>query len=459
MMDIDKPNEQNITTHDNTADTAEKDKIKIQEVSEQDSQNLDEMPSANQQDRDTQSQKKLKTLAIFIGAILVSIVGIVMASSRYSENKEKKKAQEAEAVAQEQKKMATGSVNIADDQKRIQDSKFHDIPPPAGATDDTLATETATTPTITPRPADDVYIPPTPIPNSERNKDSMKAYQDYTPPAPMPIPTYAPNPMLFDDEPSVAQAEPTPIQNPQPIIQVQEPPVADVLVDVYGTKRLTAGATPVSDKIAEPVANLKQNERAKRHSNNSFTLTKGTNIPCVLKTKIDSTYQGFAVCQVSKDVYSSNGKILLIERGSSVFGEQNIQIKHGQARVYVIWQRLDTPKGVSVNLESPATGQLGEMGIGARVNNHFGKRFGGAIMLSLIQDAISAGTTRLQQRQTTGQTTIDNTSSTAEGMAEKALENSINIPPTAVVHQGTRINILVNKDMDFSGVYGVERAN
>lgn len=32
MMDIDKPNEQNITTHDNTADTAEKDKIKIQEA-------------------------------------------------------------------------------------------------------------------------------------------------------------------------------------------------------------------------------------------------------------------------------------------------------------------------------------------------------------------------------------------------------------------------------------------
>lgn len=42
-------------------------------------------------------------------------------------------------------------------------------------------------------------------------------------------------------------------------------------------------------------------------------------------------------------------------------------------------------------------------------------------------------------------------------MAEKALENSINIPPTAVVHQGTLINILVNRDMDFTSVYGVKR--
>ena len=121
----------------------------------------------------------------------------------------------------------------------------------------------------------------------------------------------------------------------------------------------------------------------------------------------------------------------------------------------MIWQRIETPKGVSVNVDSPATGQLGEMGVGARVNNHFGKRFGGAIMLSLIQDAISAGTTHLEKdKSKAGQTTIENTSS----IAEKALENSINIPPTAIIHQGTLINILVNRDVDFSSVYGVERA-
>ncbi|MGD6739552.1 hypothetical protein ACP5PY_25755 [Photobacterium leiognathi subsp. mandapamensis] len=37
-------------------------------------------------------------------------------------------------------------------------------------------------------------------------------------------------------------------------------------------------------------------------------------------------------------------------------------------------------------------------------------------------------------------------------MASKALENSINIPPTGYVPIGTRLNILVARDIDMSNV-------
>lgn len=418
---------------------SKKDNKKINEATTPDDKKIDDIPSANAQGRDTDNNKKLKTLAIFIGAIVVAIAGIVMASSRYSENKEKRKAQEAEAIAQNHKTMATGTVDIKSDQAQIQNSKMYDIPPPVDATTDEQADATQTPPVVT--PVEEPYIPPpNPVPTSQYNDTVAYA------PAPIPTQSYASNPNLFDDE------EPA----PQPQNQVQAPPApADVLVDVYGAKALRAS----TEQQSQDDQRTNATETAKRRSNTSLLLTKGTSIPCVLKTKIDSTYQGFTVCQVSKDVYSANGQTLLIERGSSVFGEQNVQLNQGQARVYVIWQRIETPKGVSVNVDSPATGQLGEMGVGARVNNHFGKRFGGAIMLSLIQDAISAGTTHLEKdKSKTGQTTIENTSSTAESIAEKALENSINIPPTAIVHQGTLINILVNRDVDFSSVYGVERA-
>lgn len=417
----------------------EKDNKKINEATTLDDKTVDEMPSANAQGRDTNNNKKLKTLAIFIGAILVAIAGIVMASSRYSENKAQREAQEAEAIAQDQKKMANGSVNIADDQAKIENNKA--LPPPIDATtdDELIASEPVTTPAVTPRQDEPYTPPPNPVPTSQY--DSTVAYA----PAPVPAQTYAPNPALFDNEDE---------KIPQPQVQVQAPKAeAGVLVDVYGAKAVLTSTNQ------ENAPTRTTTQTAQRRGNTSLILIKGTSIPCVLKTKIDSTYQGFTVCQVSKDVYSANGKTLLIERGSSVFGEQNVQLNQGQARVYVIWQRIETPKGVSVNVDSPATGQLGEMGVGARVNNHFGKRFGGAIMLSLIQDAISAGMTHLEKNKSTqGQTTIENTSNTAESIAEKALENSINIPPTAIVHQGTLINILVNRDVDFSGVYGVERA-
>ena len=427
---------------------SEKDNKKINEATTPDDERIDDIPSANEQGRDTNSNKKLKTLAIFIGAILVAIAGIVMASSRYSENKAKRKAQEAEQIAQDQKKMADGTVDIASDQAKIESSKMYNIPPPADATTDEQVDATRTPPAVTPRQDEPYTPPPNPVPTSQY--DSTVSGRDYALPAPVPVQTYIPNPTLFDEEDE--KPAPAPQPQPQPQVQAQAPKAeTGVLVDVYGAKAVLANANQENAPTRKTV------ETATRRGNTSLMLIKGTNIPCVLKTKIDSTYQGFTVCQVSKDVYSSNGKTLLIERGSSVFGEQNIQIKHGQARVYVIWQKIETPKGVSVNVDSPATGHRGEMGVEARVNNHFGKRFGGAIMLSLIQDTISNASTHLQKKQSENQTTIDNTSSTMQDMATKALENSINIPPTAIVHQGTLINILVNRDMDFTSVYGVER--
>ncbi|MDI5545511.1 conjugal transfer protein TrbI, partial [Salmonella enterica subsp. enterica serovar Cerro] len=41
----------------------------------------------------------------------------------------------------------------------------------------------------------------------------------------------------------------------------------------------------------------------------------------------------------------------------------------------------------------------------------------------------------------------------AEDMASKALENSINIPPTGYVLPGTVITVIVAQDIDFSSVY------
>lgn len=100
------------------------------------------------------------------------------------------------------------------------------------------------------------------------------------------------------------------------------------------------------------------------------------------------------------------------------------------------------------------------MGIDAKVNTHFWKRFGGAIMLSVIQDAISVARSRLEGKEdNTGNnnTTIKNTESTASSMAEEALRHTINIPPTATVNAGTVINIMVVRDVDFADVYKLQK--
>lgn len=126
--------------------------------------------------------------------------------------------------------------------------------------------------------------------------------------------------------------------------------------------------------------------KAQQRGDLTYLLAKGTNIRCGLDTKIVTTQPGFTRCIVSKDVYSANGKTLLIERGSKIIGEQTSALLQGQARVFVLWNELETPSGVKVPLASPGAGALGESGHAAYVKYHFWRRFGGALMISMIGD-------------------------------------------------------------------------
>ncbi len=188
--------------------------------------------------------------------------------------------------------------------------------------------------------------------------------------------------------------------------------------------------------------------------NRDFLLIGGTTIACVQGAKIVTDYPGMTTCHVAKDVYSVNGKVLLIERGSEVEGEQRQALMQGQARIFVIWTRLTTPKGVQVQLDSPAADALGGSGIPAYVDTHFWTRFGGAIMVSLITDAGQAlSSAAANSGGGSNQFQFNNTSSAGEQVAAETLRNTINVPPTAYSKYGSMTTIFLARDLDFSDVY------
>lgn len=434
------------------------------------SEAADEMPSANTTGREGGNKKKLQLAAMAVAGSLVALVGVGISVGKYSDAKEAERVAQAEKTAQEQKKIANGeTVDIAADQAAM-------LPPPASmqngdlvieertdVADTTTPAVPASTPNLAyepaPMPAADPYVP---VANSARSSDSWVAGVDY--PAPAVIPDMsAPAPAVEAD---------TTVSVPQTIVEYQEPPLkgstTPVLLDVSAIRRVSASSNADSNGNtgngeSRVGGNLNPtvlaSASAQRRGSSNYQLLRGATIPCVLETKIVSTHQGFTTCRISRDVYSSNGKTVVLERGTKVFGEQNVQISQGQSRVAILWTRAETPKGVTINLDSPATGQLGEMGVNAKVKNHFWKRFGGAIMLSMIQDAITIGTSRLEENNESGNnnTTINNTSNTASSMAEEALKGTINIPPTATINQGSIINIMVARDMDFGDVYEVKK--
>ncbi|MGU7843939.1 type IV secretion system protein VirB10 [Burkholderia sp. AW33-5] len=183
-------------------------------------------------------------------------------------------------------------------------------------------------------------------------------------------------------------------------------------------------------------------------------LIAGTTIPCGQRSVIVTDYPGMTTCHVTKDVYSANGKVLLIERGSEVLGEQRQALMQGQARIFVIWTRLTTPAGVKVQLDSPAADALGGSGLPAYVDTHFWTRFGGALMVSLISDAGQALSSLAANSSGSGNgIQFNNTSSAGESVAAETLKNTINVPPTAYSKYGSMTTIFVARDVDFSDVY------
>lgn len=227
----------------------------------------------------------------------------------------------------------------------------------------------------------------------------------------------------------------------------------------------SGGATGASSELAQgrggdtggnPLASLltstpTPSRRAGMLGDRNFVLAKGSFVNCALQTRLDSTIPGMTACVVTRNVYSDNGKVLLVERGSTVSGEYQSNMRQGMSRIYVLWDRIKTPNGVVVRLESPATDALGGAGLPGYVETHFWKRFGGALMLSLVDD-VAAGITR----ESNGAQSFNSTGEATQSMAAEALKSTINIPPTLYKNQGEEVGIYIARDLDFSEVYRVQ---
>jgi type IV secretion system protein VirB10 len=145
---------------------------------------------------------------------------------------------------------------------------------------------------------------------------------------------------------------------------------------------------------------------------------------------------------VSQDVRSFDGKRVLVPRSSRLIGQYQAGVQQGQKRAYVIWTRLIRPDGVSVNLASPAVGFDGTTGLEGNVNSHFFKRFGSALLLSVVGGlgALTSG----------GASVI--ISGGAQSAAGAAVEQGGQISPTIRVRMGEPIRVFTARDLDFSTV-------
>lgn len=220
-------------------------------------------------------------------------------------------------------------------------------------------------------------------------------------------------------------------------------------VDVFGGGGSQSGENEGFAERNSDFANGRSNAgvetvAASQLSDLSYRINQGKLLRGVLETAIQSDLPGLLRAVVAEDVYSANGNKLLIPRGSRLIGEYRSGLVRGQTRVFVVWTRLIEPNGIDVALGSRGTDNLGRAGLTGVIDTHFFKRFGGALLLSLIGSSVQAAQG--------DNTVVLNTSQSFSDAAEVALENSINIPPTIHVDQGVPIQVFVARDLDFGPV-------
>lgn len=184
-----------------------------------------------------------------------------------------------------------------------------------------------------------------------------------------------------------------------------------------------------------------------------YLLAHGTYARCVLYTEIVTDQPGIIDCRLTEPMYSADGSTRLADAGDRLTGEQSVEVKAGQVNVFTSWTELDTQAGVRARLDSLGAGPMGASGTEAWIDNHYAQRFGGAVVLSFIQDALQAAANTTQKSSGSGGYTVNNSEQNVESMASKVLDNTINIPPTAHISPGTVMTVIVARDIDFSSVF------
>jgi len=230
------------------------------------------------------------------------------------------------------------------------------------------------------------------------------------------------------------------------MVKVPKTSNSNLLVkNTYEDRGSSIGSTIFQAKADAMTLNMDKN----------FLLQKGTFIPCSLDTRIVSTLAGGVNCTISDDVYSENGNVLLIEKGSKVFGYyENGQVKVGMDRIFVIWQEIRTPEGIVIPVDSGSTSELGDSGTAGYVDYHWALRFTSAVMVSMVDDVFNAmlNGDRKGNKEFRG----DKTEDTVSEMATETLKRFIDVEPTLYKNQGDKAAIYVNKDIDFSKVYELD---
>lgn len=236
-------------------------------------------------------------------------------------------------------------------------------------------------------------------------------------------------------------------------------PASSMRPDLSGLLARAQGETEDGDQQAAKLAFLQQGNAGRdgvldqtvAHSSSPFELKRGSVIPAVLLTGINSDLPGRIIAQVSQNVFdSATGRHLLIPQGSRLFGRYDADVTFGQDRVLVVWTDLVFPNGDTLLLEGMAgSDSQGYGGFTDEVDPHYPEIFGTALLVGLI----GAGVDMLMPDDSDG--ADDDSGDAVRGslgerfgeVGSKSMDRNLDVQPTLTIRTGYVFNVIVEEDL------------
>lgn len=191
---------------------------------------------------------------------------------------------------------------------------------------------------------------------------------------------------------------------------------------------------------------------SKKKPRSPYEVKAGSYISAALITGINSDLPGSVNAQVTENVYDTlTGNYILIPQGAKLVGEYNSHLTFGQNRVQVVWDRIIFPDGTSINLGKMQGADIaGYTGFHDKVDNHYLRIYGNAVLLSLMgagYDILNQNAQQNQQYESPRSIVAANVGQKLSDVSNQTLQKNMEVQPTVIIGPGYKFKIIVMKDI------------
>lgn len=146
----------------------------------------------------------------------------------------------------------------------------------------------------------------------------------------------------------------------------------------------------------------------------SYILGKGKILEAVLESAVNTDFGGEVRAVIVRDVFAEDGNLILIAKGSKVFGTYSAGQKEGSARIDITWSRIDLPSGYSLNFASDTIDSLGRKGVEGRLDNKYKEQLTNAVLTSAFNIALAGALDKIVPPPVTSSTAAQTNAQTTQ---------------------------------------------